>query len=320
MTAVGTAPHDAIRLALVNGILAFLSGQDLLTLREIRDALELEIDRAGPPALRDLKERLTTDAGWGYYRPDPLARRIHHLLADRFLTRDSQVVGAEALTQVANQPVAMFSNHLSYADANVIEVLLRRSGAAALANRLIAMAGPKVFSERQRRFSSLCFGTIKVPQSAEVSSEEAVLPPREVARAARRAIDVARTRLQAGDALLLFGEGTRSRTAAMQPMLPGVARYLDVPGTWIVPVGLTGSERLFPVGDPTIHSAPVVMRIGAPIRAETLRACAHGDRRLMVDAIGLAVAALLPVRCQGVYDTPDRFGPARGALRAAACR
>ena len=47
------------------------------------------------------------------------------------------------------------------------------SGDAALANRLTAVAGPKVFTSRERRFSSLCFGTIKVPQSSEVASGEA---------------------------------------------------------------------------------------------------------------------------------------------------
>jgi hypothetical protein len=53
------------------------------------------------------------------------------------------------------------SNHLSYADTDVIEVRLHRAGYAAVANRLTALAGPKAFTNRQRRFSSLCFGTIK---------------------------------------------------------------------------------------------------------------------------------------------------------------
>ena len=189
------------------------------------------------------------DIGWGYYPPDPLARRIHHLLADRFLQADSHLAGADHLANALTGPVAIFANHLSYADANVVEVLLRRSGGATLADRLTAVAGPKVFADRQRRFSSLCFGTVKVPQSSGVSSEDAVLSPREVARAARHSIEVACGRLGAGDALLLFGEGTRSRTGAMQPMLPGVARYLDVPGTWALPVGLTGPEALFPVDE-----------------------------------------------------------------------
>ena len=172
---VGTQPAGSTREVLIAAILDFLAGQDLLTLDDIRVALVREIDGAGPAALVTLKERLTTDHGWGYYSPDPLARQIHHVLAHRFLLPDSQVIGTDHLATVMTAPVAICSNHLSYADANVVEVLLQRSGAGALANRLTAIAGPKVFTDRQRRFSSLCFGTVKVPQSTDVSSEEAVL-------------------------------------------------------------------------------------------------------------------------------------------------
>lgn len=194
-----TASHDASpgagRDLLIASILAFLADEDALALQDIRDALEREIDQAHPKALLGLGARLAADHGWGYYPPDPLARRIHHVLAERYLSNDSQVIGVESLSAVMQAPVAIVSNHLSYADANVIEVLLQRAGAAALANRLTALAGPKVFTSRERRFSSLCFGTIKVPQSAEVSSGEAIQNAREVARAARQSIEAARARL-----------------------------------------------------------------------------------------------------------------------------
>src|SRR6185503_11985212 len=85
------------RDALIAAILEFLAGQDLLTLTDIRAALEREIDRAGPGALRALNSSLAADNGCDYYPPHPLARRIHHLLADRFLDRDSQLLGTHHL-------------------------------------------------------------------------------------------------------------------------------------------------------------------------------------------------------------------------------
>src|SRR6185436_12383803 len=163
------------------------------------------------------------------------------------LQPDSALFGVEYLTAVARKPVVVFANHLSYSDANLLEILLHRAGGAELADRLTAMAGPKVYSSEKRRFSTLCFGTIKTPQSSTVSSEDAVMNPREVARVARHVIDLSHERLRLGDALLVFAEGTRSRTSGMQPMLAGATRYLDGPEAWVLPVGITGTEELFPI-------------------------------------------------------------------------
>lgn len=301
------------RAVLIDAILKFL-GKDLLGMHDVRAALEREIHAAGPDALAALWARLTADNGWHYYPHDPLARRIHHLLAHRFLAAGSQLRNAHYLPAVANSPVVLAANHLSYADANVIQVLLHLGGGAELADRLTALAGPKVFTSRERRFSSLCFGTVKVPQSAEVASEDAVLSGREVARAARQSIDAALERLRSGDALVLFGEGTRSRTGEMQRMLAGTARYLEVPGTWVLPAGLAGCEALFPVDDPTLRAACVVLHLGRPIRASAMLGRAAGDRHLIMDAIGLAIAEVLPPPYQGVYRNADSFSDARRVL------
>ena len=222
---------------------------------------------------------------------------------------------SDNVAAVSDAPLVIVANHLSYADANVIEVLLQRFGHGALANRLTALAGPKVFSSRERRFSSLCFGTVKVPQSADVASGEAVLRSREVARAARQAIDVARGRLRDGDALLLFGEGTRSRAAEMQPMLAGVARYFDMPGTLILPAALSGPEALFPIEGARLRPARLILHTGSPIRADVLLERAAQDRRVIMDAIGLAVAEVALPSYRGVYADAGRFPEARDVLR-----
>ena len=41
----------------------------------------------------------------------------------------------------------------------------------------------------------------------------------------------------------------------MQHLLAGASCYLDGPGTWILPVGITGTEALFPVGGDALQSA-----------------------------------------------------------------
>jgi 1-acyl-sn-glycerol-3-phosphate acyltransferase len=124
---------------------------------------------------------------------------------------------------------------------------------------------------------------------------------RDVARAARRSIDIAHERLHAGDALLVFAEGARSRTAAMQQLLAGAARYVDIASVMILPVGITGTEVLFPVGQEKLSPVRIEVRVGRAISADALRKRAGGSRRIMMDAIGLLIAALLPAAYRGVY-------------------
>jgi len=273
-------------------------------MREIRSCLERTIDEAGPGAIDALSARLAgAGAEWSYYPRDPLARRIHHALARRVL-RDPLVSGLDRLAAIDGKPVVIFANHLSYSDANVLDVVLQNAGAAGLADRLTVVAGPKVYSSVTRRFSSLCFGTIKVPQSTERSTDEAVMNMREVARAARRSLQIAQERLQLGEALLVFPEGTRSRTGQMQQFLSGTARYLEAPDTRVLPVAITGTERLFPIGEGELHSVPIGVSFGRPLCVDSLRERARGDRRRMMDAIGYAVAQLLPPAYRGVYGHP----------------
>lgn len=287
---------------LIDAITAFLGGRDERTMAAMRATLEREIDAGGPSMLDELNQRLeTAGSDWTYYPPDPLARRLHHALAEAILDARSTIAGLEHLASVQGQPAVLLANHLSYSDANLLEILLHRAGATQVSDRLTVVAGPKVYSSLKRRFSSLCFGTIKTPQSTARSSEDAVMHPREVARLARQCIDIALDRIRRGETLLVFVEGTRSRTSGMQPALAGVARYLEWPGTQILPVGLTGTEVMFPIGEEALHDVPIVASIGAPIDAAALRARRGGDRRAMMAEVGRAIADLLPEEYRGVY-------------------
>jgi 1-acyl-sn-glycerol-3-phosphate acyltransferase len=316
------SPRPIDRASLVSAIATFLADRDAGTLRELRRSVELTLDDAGPEAMADLGERLAqTCADWNYYAPDPLARRLHHVLAERLLAPGSTLTGIENAAAVEGRPVVIVANHLSYSDANLFEVLLRRSGGGLLADRLTVMAGPKVYSSLRRRFSSLCFGTIKTPQNTSRSTEGAVMNVRDVARAARRVIDIAHQRLALGEALLVFPEGTRSRTHGMQRTLGAVARYLEGPAAAVLPVGITGSEAMFPIGDERLHSVRIVARVGEPLDGALLRDLASGDRRLLMDVVGLTIAALLPAEYRGEYaDDAQELDDARAIALAAAAR
>jgi hypothetical protein len=87
----------------------------------------------------------------------------------------------------------------------------------------------------------------------------------------------------------------------MQPFLPGTARYLEVPGTWVLPIGIAGTEKLVPIDGAALHAVPITLSIGRPMLASELSGRFPRDRRLTMDAIGHAVADLLPPQYRGVY-------------------
>lgn len=57
------------------------------------------------------------------------------------------------------------------------------------------------------------------------------------------------------------------------------------------------------------------MRLGRPFPADVLVRGAAGNRRVVMDAIGLAVAELVPVAYRGFYGDAGRFPAAVDALR-----
>ncbi len=309
-----TRPRGRLLVAAAS---ALLERQGVPVPSSIREKLAAVVDAAGAAAVARLACRLDETRDWDWRPADPLARQLLETFAEVVLLPDSALTGGERLRRLDRAPMLLFANHLSYADANLLALMLLRHDLAGPVDRLTVVAGPKVFADRARRFSSLCFGTIRVPQSGDVASDDAVLPVREIARASRQVIALAHQRLQAGDALLVFAEGTRSRSGGMQRLLPAVARYLEVPDAWVVPVGLTGAERLMPVAGGRIDPATVAVRIGQPMPAGALLA-ACDDRRVVMDAIGLAIAGQLPSVYRGAYRDAAGFPLARDVLRAVA--
>jgi 1-acyl-sn-glycerol-3-phosphate acyltransferase len=281
---------------------SFLAERSAEQLGRFRVAIQALLERTPEPELLKVVERVSsTGEDWGYFPPEPFARHVHRAMADTMLTPDSGVHHKERLEAVRDRPLVLLPNHISYSDANLLEILLFRAGLGDVSERMAVVAGPKVYSDPLRKFLSLCFGTIKTAQSASRATGEAVMSAREVAAIARQTIELAFERLGRGDALLIFAEGTRSRAAAMQPLLVAVSRYLEREGTVLVPIGITGTERLIGVDDHQLHPTCVVANIGEPIEASELKRRTNGKRLEMTAAIGRAIAAALPESYRGVY-------------------
>ena len=297
-TAAPCGPHE-----LADAIVAFVARKSGIDHARVRPIVDSAIAEAGGErAVARLQASLARPSdAWSYYPGDPLARRVHHRLAGVVLPEPPATSGAAHLESVRGRAVILVANHLSYSDANVIEYLMHRIGYGEIADRLAVIAGPKVYSDIGRRFSSLCFGTIKSPQNEAVSSGEAAMSARDVALAARQTLATAHTRVAGGDALLVFPEGTRSRNGGMQPWLPGVARYFEGDHVLIVPIGLRGTEHMFAIGEERLGPAHITMSIGAPFTVGSVRAVTGDNRRRFVDMLGAAVARELPPQYRGWY-------------------
>ncbi|MHB8645952.1 MAG: lysophospholipid acyltransferase family protein [Thermomicrobiales bacterium] len=110
-----------------------------------------------------------------------------------------------------------------------------------------------------------------------------------------------------GHALLMFPEGTRSRTAKIEKVLPGAAFVALRTGAPIVPVAVTGTETL-PFDEKAAAAgrrwrgrARVTVTFGAPFH---LGPGADGKRPSMeaaTDAMMRRIAALLPPEYRGIY-------------------
>ena len=196
-------------------------------------------------------------------------------------------------------PVLLLGNHLAYIDSLAIDNALLRAGEEALADRVVSVAGPKVYTDLFRRLAAACLHTVPAPQSTQLA-HTARLSNKELARLALASLTAARGALREGKAILLFGEGSRTRTGRLQPFVRGVHRYLGlVPDLAVVPFALTGADRVMPVGIERMTPHPIHVRFGAPVRV----ADEEGTRQALATTWS-RVAGLLPASHAPDDDTP----------------
>ena len=146
-------------------------------------------------------------------------------------------------------PVLLASNHLSFADSLVIPIVAPR----------------KVhFLAKSDYFAG---GGIKGNLQKAWFEGMGMLPvDRDDPKAAIASLDTALEVLGRGEAFGIYPEGTRSRDGRLYRGRTGVAHLALTAGVPVVPVGLTGTEKLQPVGARFPKVVPVSVTFGEPIQ------------------------------------------------------
>jgi 1-acyl-sn-glycerol-3-phosphate acyltransferase len=96
----------------------------------------------------------------------------------------------------------------------------------------------------------------------------------------RAALRLAEEVVQAGHALVIFPEGAVSETGTMQPLKHGLAMVALRAQVPVVPVGVSGTDRLLPYGVniPRFVREPVRVRFGKPISFSDIWQPTAGNR------------------------------------------
>lgn len=145
-------------------------------------------------------------------------------------------------------PVILAVNHLSAADSIVVPLVVPRPVAFLAKAEYFQAAGVRGAISRWT-FRSL--GAIPVQRGQ--------------GRSAREALTAAERVLADGGAFGIHPEGTRSPDGRLYRGHTGVARLALERKAPVVPVALSGTDRLLPIGKKLPRIRPVTVRFGAPL-------------------------------------------------------
>jgi 1-acyl-sn-glycerol-3-phosphate acyltransferase len=192
-----------------------------------------------------------------------------------------QVKGRENVPRQG--PLLVVANHLNLSDPPLLGVSLGR--------KAIFMAKEELFRSRFSAYFISNFGSFPVHRG----------------KLDREAIRQAKQVLADGVALVMFPEASRSKSAQLQPAFPGSALIARRSGAPILPVGITGTERI--KGMAWILRRPrITVNIGQPFYLPPVSRLTKAELAEQTDFIMERIAELLPPEYQGNYAGKETRG------------
>jgi 1-acyl-sn-glycerol-3-phosphate acyltransferase len=185
-------------------------------------------------------------------------------------------------------PLVLASNHLSFVDSIVIPLAAPR--------RVVFLAKSEYFTGDGVRGALM---------RTLLTTVGAVPIQRGTAGAAQEALDAALAILGDGLAFGIYPEGTRSRDGRQYRGRTGVAWLALTAGCPVVPVALSGTQDIQPVGSRLPRIAKITVRFGKPLDFSHLQGAKPGPaRREATDAIMAAIHELSGQELVPRYNEP----------------
>mgnify|MGYP001283821304 CR=1 FL=1 len=210
-----------------------------------------------------------------------LANKILYGYVDKYA-----VIKVEGMENIKNidKPMLFICNHLSNSDALILNKVFKDQN-------LTFVAGVKLNNNPLTNLGMEITKTINIkPNTAD-----------------KEAISNIVNCLREGNNILIFPEGTRSRTGKMNEAKKGIVLIQRLSKANIIPVAMWGSEKLLPINKDmereSFNHAEVNLSIGKPIVLEPR--LKEEDRREYDEKAMITymkgIASLLPDEYRGVY-------------------
>lgn len=204
--------------------------------------------------------------------------------------------------------LVLMANHLSNADAPVVALALKKAGFADLSEKLVFLLGRRLVEDKVIGWGIDAYSHIVVwpPTMIPRNDEE----KKKAYATTKLSLSAARGALDAGRILVIFPEGTRSRKQQLANGTPAIANYLDGHDTYVVPVGISGVEKVLPVGAFFPTWGAVEVGFGRVINhdefSSKLKYASRGESKSrVIDGYMSEIAGLIHPQYRGVYANKD---------------